>query len=97
MSRAAGENSSYEGLQEGVRALDLLHLVRVHTSQASDLDLLVGAAVEDVSTLLQDALVDAYVGQLPVGALLDAVVRHHQEEAVALLKTYRFYFLSPLI
>ena len=51
--------------------LDVLHLVRQHADQTADLVLLVGAGVPDGVALLQRALIDADVGQLTVGAVLE--------------------------
>jgi hypothetical protein len=58
--------------------LDLLHLRRVHATEASDLVALLGAAVHDRAAAPEPALVDAQVGELTVAAVLELEGERHQ-------------------
>src|SRR5665647_179825 len=60
-----GDNVARPGLG------DLGHCVGVHADEPADLDLLARARVDDLLALAERALVDADVGQLAVGALLE--------------------------
>jgi len=62
----------------GAGPLDLFHLVGMHANQAADLEFFAGAAVNDGVALLNQALVGADVGQLPVAAILKFEGQGHQ-------------------
>ena len=58
--------------------IDILHLVRMHSNESADLDLLARSHVVDRVALLERSLIDTHIGQLTIATVLELEREEHE-------------------